>query len=157
MKLIRSTIMIATVAALTVAASTADARRHHRGLGRLICGATQAAYFGHGSNLALDWAKDYPHTAAHPGAVVVQWRNGRDSAGHPGGHVSRIIRMTGTCSAIVADEKGQYERDICKRLVAYVDPNGNPATRSASADRQNYRHHRHHRNYAAVKYVTPIL
>ena len=99
----------------------AEARHRHGGL---ICGLTQRLHFGiHDANfnLALHWAT-LPHVSAAPGAVVVQRRAGHDSAGHPGGHVSRIVSMTGTCRAVVADEKGQYERDICSRLVAYVQP-----------------------------------
>ena len=94
-----------------------------------ICGATQMRHFGiHDSSfrLARNWAKLLPHTSAHVGAVVVQSRSGRDSAGHQGGHVSRIVALHGACSATVADEKGTYERDICSRLIAYVDPSGNP-------------------------------
>lgn len=82
-------------------------------------------------NRALAWADNLPHTSAAPEMVVVQTRPGRDSAGGPGGHVSRIVRLTGTCSAIVVDEKGSYERDICARLVAYVDPNGGAVHRTS--------------------------
>lgn len=89
------------------------------------CGATQRAYFGVGSNLALDWAKDFPHVSAQPGAVVVQTRKGRALGGGQGGHVSRIVQLTGSCRAIVADDRGQYERDICSHLVAYVMPTRN--------------------------------
>lgn len=96
---------------------------------RYDCGRVQRSHFGIADkalNLALMWARKFPHTSAREGVVVVQRRKGKDSSGRPGGHVSRIVRMTGTCSAIVADEKGQYERNICKSLVAYVDPNGSP-------------------------------
>ena len=72
--------------------------------------------------LALEWARHFPRTSAHPGAVVVQRRNGRALGGGPGGHVSRIVSMQGTCRAVVKDERGTYERDICSRLVAYVEP-----------------------------------
>lgn len=91
----------------------------------LDCGRVQAHHFGlsRAFYLALHWAT-LPHTNPHPGAVVVQRRNGRDSAGHPGGHVSRIISVVSPCRAVVADEKGRYTRDICSRLVAYVDPTG---------------------------------
>jgi len=44
--------------------------------------------------------------------------------------------MTGTCTAVVSDEKGQYERNICKNLVAYVDPHGNGATAIFDGDSQ---------------------
>ena len=92
---------------------------------RFDCGRHQRHFFHLADkdlNLALEWARKFPHTYAHPGAVVVQRRNGYDSAGHPGGHVSRIIEMRGPCHALVNDEKGTYERDICRRLVAYVEP-----------------------------------
>jgi hypothetical protein len=95
--------------------------------GALICGAVQMRHFGihdQSFRLAKHWAT-LPHTTPHPGAVVVQSRPGRDSAGHQGGHVSRIIAMRGSCRALVADSRGTYERDICSRLIAYVDPNGN--------------------------------
>jgi len=91
---------------------------------RFDCGRVQRAYFhirDRAFNLALHWAV-LPHTYAHPGAVVVQTRRGRALGGSPGGHVSRIISITGSCTAIVADEKGQYNRNICRNLVAYVDP-----------------------------------
>lgn len=92
---------------------------------RFDCGRHQRAYFhikDTSLNLALEWARKFQHTDAHEGAVVVQRRSGHDSAGHPGGHVSRIVRVTGPCHAVVNDEAGTYERDICRRLVAYVDP-----------------------------------
>jgi hypothetical protein len=44
--------------------------------------------------------------------------------GGPSGHVSRIVSVHGSCSATVADEKGQYERNICSRGAVFVDPNG---------------------------------
>lgn len=84
-------------------------------------------------NLALCWAK-LPHTTAHPGAIVVQTRKGRALGGGPGGHVSEIVRPTGHCRAIVRDNRGTYERDICSRLVAYVSPGGR---RTAQADWSN--------------------
>jgi hypothetical protein len=52
----------------------------------------------------------------------VQRRRGRALGGGPGGHVSRIVSLISQCRAIVTDEKGTYERDICRNLVAYVKP-----------------------------------
>lgn len=92
--------------------------------GGLICGAIQMRHFGitdRRYKLAKAWL-DFRRAAAAPGMVVVQSRKGRDSAGRPGGHVARIVQLTGPCRAIVSDEKGQYERDICKRRLAIVDP-----------------------------------
>ena len=107
-QIVAAAILLATVA-------SADAR--------FDCGRVQRAYFGlpQKYNLALNWA-GLPHTYAGPGAVVVQRRKGRALGGGPGGHVSRIERMVDNCHAIVTDEKGTYTRDICKNLVAYVNP-----------------------------------
>lgn len=103
------------------ATTSADAHRARRG--GFICGLTQRLHFGLPPkfNLALAWA-ELPHTFAAPGAVVVQRRKGRALGGGPGGHVSRIVSVVGQCRAVVTDEKGTYERDICKNLVAYVRP-----------------------------------
>ncbi len=90
------------------------------------CGATQMAHYGITNpkyRMALAW-NDMQHVSAQPGAVVVQTRSGRALGGGPGGHVSRIVEMKGHCRAVVADDRGQYERDICSRLVAYVMPGG---------------------------------
>lgn len=90
---------------------------------RFDCGRVARAYYGlpQKYNLALNWA-GLPHTTPHPDAVVVQRRHGRALGGGPGGHVSRIINVVDNCHAVVADEKGTYTRDICKNLVAYVNP-----------------------------------
>lgn len=100
-------------------------KRHHYGL---ICG--KIARRDHGLmgnewrslNLALEWARRFPHTSAQPGAVVVQRRKGLDAAGNPGGHVSTIVKVLDADWAIVKDEKGQYKRNIRQNLVAYVKP-----------------------------------
>jgi hypothetical protein len=91
--------------------------------GHFICGLTQRLHFHLPPkyNLALAWA-DLPHAQPAPEVVVVQRRHGRALGGGPGGHVSRIVSVISQCRAIVIDEKGQYERDICKNLVAYVRP-----------------------------------
>ena len=108
---------------------------HHYGL---VCGLTQRLHFGITNtryNLARAWL-DFPRTTAHPDAVVVQARAGKDSAGKPGGHVSRIVRNTGHCTAVVADEKGTYERNICANLLAYVQPRGGAVTAFASPSKE---------------------
>jgi hypothetical protein len=94
------------------------AQAHH-----FVCGLVQRLHYNLPPkyNLALAWA-GLPHTYAHAGAVVVQRRPGRALGGGPGGHVSRIVALRGQCRALVADERGTYERDICSRLVAYVSP-----------------------------------
>jgi len=88
------------------------------------CGRYMSKVFGLAKPvaLALEWARRFPHTSARPGAVVVQSRKGRALGGGPGGHVSKIVSIVGPCRAIVNDNRGTYERDICTRLVAYVSP-----------------------------------
>jgi len=97
---------------------------HHSHRAHYICGVTQARFFGLPESqfaLALNWAS-LPHTDAHAGAVVVQRRSGHALGGGPGGHVSRIVEVTGQCRAVVTDNTGTYSRDICRNLVAYVQP-----------------------------------
>ena len=123
--------------ALILTATTAEAR--------FICGATQMAHYGITDTkyrLARNWA-DMPHVSAQPGAVVVQTRRGRALGGGPGGHVSRIVQPISECRAIVADEKGQYERDICKNRVALVVPRAGNAM-AALTDTPRPRHKSKH-------------
>ena len=92
---------------------------------RFDCGRTAKRLTGSscGSNLALAWATNCPHTYAHAGAVVVSRRHGRALGGGPGGHVALIVTMgSDQCHATVHDEKGIYVRDICKNQVAIVTP-----------------------------------
>lgn len=94
---------------------------------RFDCGRTVKAltHSSCGSNLARAWAADCPHTYARRGAVVVFTRHGMDSSGrHRGGHVALIVSDPVGCMAKVRDERGTYERDICKNQIAVVDPNG---------------------------------
>lgn len=124
---IKFTAALAAIVIVTSLTHPAEARRHHyNSTGHFICGLTQRLYFGirdPALNLAREWARRFPHVAARPGAVVVQWRTGRALGGGPGGHVSRIVNVVDACHAVVTDEKGTYERDICRRLIAYVVPN----------------------------------
>lgn len=83
------------------------------------CGYYLRHKLGHGDaslNLAQNWARKFPRTSAHPGAVVVWTRGGNK------GHVAQIVSMTGQCRAVVSDNAGTYERDICRRVIAYVRP-----------------------------------
>ena len=119
----RRILLAATIMLLLLPVSAQASQHHHRHHG-FICGVTQARYFHLPESkyaLALNYA-GLPHTNPHPGAVVVQRRAGRALGGGPGGHVSRIVRNVSQCLAVVADEKGTYTRDICKNLVAYVQP-----------------------------------
>lgn len=98
---------------------TVVARSAHHHRGHFICGTTQMAYFGiHDPAFALstNWLR-FPRTTPHPGAVVFNWRKGRNSAGGPGGHVARIVQVLDQCRSMVADEKGTYVRNICGSVV----------------------------------------
>ena len=108
------------IAAILSFSTVADARGHHYGLncGRFLSGLLHVSY----TPLAKEWARKFPHTTAHAGAVVVSSRRGRDSAGHQGGHVAVIRQINGQCRAMVQDNRGTYERNICKNLIAYVSP-----------------------------------
>jgi hypothetical protein len=80
------------------------------------CGWYLRRKLGHGDaglNLAQNWLR-FPRTAARPGTVVVWTRGGRK------GHVAQIVRVTGACRAVVHDNRGTYERDICRRVLGYV-------------------------------------
>lgn len=123
------------------------------------CGVTQMRHYGFRDNafrLAKNWAKLLPHTSAHEGAIVVQYRKGRDSAGNPGGHVSRILQMRGSCEALVADEKGQYVRNICKALIAYVDPNGNAASPRVDTSVKHFSAKRKYRRAEQQQVFAPV-
>ena len=97
------------IKALTVAAAialtTLPANARGFNCGRYM---SHVFHLPHQIALALDWARRFPHVSARPGAVVVQRRRGHNSAGGPGGHVSRIIRLTSHCRAIVNDNAGTY-------------------------------------------------
>lgn len=110
------------VCAIALSVTAAEARQRRAGYG-FSCGIFLSKLLGvERTPLALDWAKKFSHTSARNGAVVVQRRRGRALGGGPGGHVSLIKEVTGQCTAIVRDNRGTYERDICTNLVAYVDP-----------------------------------
>lgn len=66
-------------------------------------------------NLARNWLRKFPRTIASAGAIVV-WGHGKGR-----GHVGRIVRMTGACTAIVysGNDGGAArtrERNICNAL-----------------------------------------
>ena len=83
------------------------------------CGWYLRKKLGHGDaglNLAQNWARKLPRTSARHGAVVV-WTPGGNK-----GHVAQIVSMQGHCRAVVHDNAGTYSRDICRRVIAYVQP-----------------------------------
>lgn len=83
------------------------------------CGWYMGRITGHSDRslwLAQNWARRFPRTQARPGAVVVWTRGGRS------GHVAKIVSMQGRCRAVVHDNSGTYSRDICRRVIAYVQP-----------------------------------
>lgn len=113
---------------LSLSSDPASARRrsyHHEHRHGFTCGIAMRAItggrYGPEFNLARHWLS-LPRTSAHPGAVVVQARFGRALGGGPGGHVSRIESIIGPCRAVVRDNRGSYQRDICKNLLGYVNP-----------------------------------
>lgn len=117
------TIVIALVA-ITALTGAANARGRCDGFHGCRCGVTQAQHYGlplsyNGFNLkrAIEWVKAFPHTSMQ--ANVVGYQRG----GGPSGHVFRVVQVTGPSTAIVADDKGQYERSM--RGATFVDPNGN--------------------------------
>jgi hypothetical protein len=105
---------IAVIAALLTTTAIADAKRHHRGgscdgIHRCICGSTQASHFGlpriyNGHNLwqAREWARAFPHTSFHVGAVGVKPH-----------HVLRVVGGSDCRSAVVIDERGERPRNVC--------------------------------------------
>lgn len=76
--------------------------------------------YGPAFNLARSWAS-LPKTSLRPGAVVVSKRKGRCGNGWCG-HVVKVVRVISACRAIVHDNRGTYERDICRNRVAVVQP-----------------------------------
>lgn len=76
--------------------------------------------YGKEFNRAMAWAR-LPRVSPRPGAVVVQTRKGKGCGGQCG-HVSKIKQVISACRAIVQDNRGTYERDICKNRVAVVQP-----------------------------------
>lgn len=144
---IRALAFIVT-ALLALISTSAEARpKHHRsgglcdGIHRCICGSTQTRYFGlprifNGHNLwqASAWPRAFPSTTPRVDAVMYQ------HGGGPTGHVSRIVRYAGGCTATVADERGQYERNICSRGARFVAVRG-ASTIEISAKPQRHTSH----------------
>ena len=98
----------------------AEARQRHHGscdgVHRCRCGSTQASHFGlpriyKGFNLwlASEWARAFPHTSFHVGAVGVR-----------PGHVLRVVGGSDCRSATVADDAGTYQRNVCRMTFVSV-------------------------------------
>ena len=98
----------------------AEARHRHSGscdgIHRCRCGSTQASHFGlpriyKGFNLwlASEWARAFPHTSFHVGAVGVR-----------PGHVLRVVGGSDCRSATVADDAGTYQRNVCRMTFVSV-------------------------------------
>jgi hypothetical protein len=107
------------------------------------CGRVQRAHYGitdPAYNMAQRW-RGFQHVSAQPGAVVVQDRKGKASDGKSkGGHVARIVSVIDNCHAIVADERGQYKREICGGNAAYVMPTGGTVAALTDMPRARHRH-----------------
>lgn len=119
------------VLATVLAFASAEARGPCDGVHGCTCGVTAARKHGlpdvfNGINLkqAIGWKRAFPQTSPAPGMVVYQ------HGGGPTGHVATIESVVDRCTAVVSDEKGRYERDICERGAVVVDPNGNRAQAS---------------------------
>ena len=135
------------------AATQLSARRHHgyhRGGGHgLICGWTAMQHTGETNPKyarALAWL-DKPRTTAHPGAVVVSYRSGQDSAGNQGGHVAVIQSVIDSCTAVVSDEKGTYTRNICRNQAGIVEASS--SANYASAEPRHQRRGRYDQRFAS--------
>ncbi len=137
---------IAAMAAFALIAlpSTTEARGRCDGFHGCRCGVTQARFFGlplsyNGHNLkqAIEWIRAFPHTSAQPGVVGYQHTHRS-----PTGHVFRVVSLTGANRAIVADERGQYERSL--HGATFVQPMGNGTVAQMSAKP----HVKHHRRFA---------
>ena len=133
--------IVSAIAILWLASLTAAEAKHHHyrsggscdGIHRCICGSTQARHFGfpriyNGHNLwqAIEWAHAFPRTSIHAGAVGVKPH-----------HVYRVVQPLGSGRALVADERGTYERYVGGDI--FVDPNGNGVGYSPT------KLHKHHR------------
>lgn len=115
---------IAVITGLTLALTVSSADAASFNCGKWMCRHVGVANCG-SLALALEWARKFQRVAhPAPGLILVQRRKGRALGGGPGGHVSKIVSVTGNCRAIVRDNRGQYERDICKNRVALVSPSG---------------------------------
>lgn len=119
--LLRIGLLLVALFAFSPSAEAAWMFSSARSLGpkpRASCGWYMRGVFGgrYGPefNLAQNWYRRLPKTYAHSGAVVVWTRGGIY------GHVARIVRVTGPCRAVVNDNMGTRERDICRRVLGYV-------------------------------------
>jgi hypothetical protein len=140
----RLIIIALSLFALFISPAGARGRGACDGIHRCTCGSTQARHFGYpriynGHNLweAREWARAFPHTSIHAGAVGV----------YPH-HVFRVIEPLGNGRAIVADEKGQYERRISGAV--FVDASGN----RAFAQAESRTHDRVHASKHRIRYAS---
>lgn len=97
------------------------------GFHRCRCGVTAAQkhglpldYLGFNLKRAVEWKEAFRRIAA-PTVNAVVYQTG----GGPSGHVSTIVGLTNDrCTVRVADDKGTYERNICRRNAVILDVNG---------------------------------
>jgi hypothetical protein len=128
MNLRKITVVLAALVALATP-NLAEARGHGAcdGIHRCTCGSTQTRHFGfpriyNGVNLwqARGWVEAFQRTSLRAGVV------GYVRHGGPTGHVFRVVQPTGPNTALVADERGTYERNLSGAI--FVDPSGNRAS-----------------------------
>lgn len=106
-------------------ASAVEARGRCDGVHGCTCGVTAARnagvavnYNGYNLKQAVQWTRAFPRTSAAPGTVLYQ------RTGGPTGHVAVVTAVLDQCTVTVKDERGQYDRDICRRHTTFVDPHG---------------------------------
>ncbi len=111
--------------------------RHHRrhyarrggrcdGFHGCRCGVTAARlhglplnYKGHNLKQAHGYVEAFPRSSSPaPGNIVYQ------HGGGPTGHVSTIKQVLSRCEAVVADDRGTYQRNICSRGAIILAVNG---------------------------------
>ena len=146
MNLRKITVVLAALVALATP-NLAEAKHRHGGgscdgIHRCRCGSTQTSHFnlprvynGHNLWQAVEWTHAFPRTDAHAGAV------GYVRHGGPTGHVFRVVSVTGPNTALVADDRGTYERNLSGAI--FADPSGNravPVTTTYHAKSRKGRH-----------------
>lgn len=122
-----ATVLLAAMAVTTPAMAYHHRHHHHRGgkcdgFQACRCGTTAARRHGlpyvyRGINLkqAAGWKQiGTPISTPIPGAVAY-WRRGG-----PTGHVATIERPIDRCNAVVSDDRGTYQRNICGALLLSV-------------------------------------
>ncbi len=140
---------------LAVFSVQTEARGSCDGYQRCRCGVTAAAYNGvalnyNGFNLkrAVEWIRAFPRSAFQAGTV------GYVSHGGPSGHVFSVVGGSDCAKATVHDDRGTYQRNVCRATFVTVRDGGNVQTaRSEPREHVAQRHRSRHTQMAA--YAAP--